>query len=60
MATFLNKKQVAELLGISEPTVANWMRSGVLQEGTHWTRPGGNRLYFNKAAIEALLPGNQA
>jgi hypothetical protein len=57
MATFINKAQVAQLLGISEPTVANWMKAGTLAEGTHWTKLG-NRLFFNRHEILKLLPGS--
>lgn len=58
-STFLNKDEVAELFGITQQTVGSWMESGVLIEGQHWTKLD-NRLYFNKAAVLALVPDKVA
>jgi predicted site-specific integrase-resolvase len=58
MSSFINQGEVAALFGVSRATVANWCKTGELQEGMHWRRMGA-KLYFNKAELLKLLPGSE-
>ena len=56
MQPFINRTQAAEMFGVGVNTISNWLKDGTLVEGVHFSKVS-NKLYFNRAELQKLLPG---
>jgi hypothetical protein len=57
---YLSLAEAARLGPFSVAQVKHWMRSGVLVEGIHFTRPRGSRPLIVRDAFAAYLAGTDA
>lgn len=58
MTQYLNRSQVAAMLGLTPKTISNLISAGHLKEGVHFFRPPhSSRPMFVGAAIEKYIRG---
>jgi excisionase family DNA binding protein len=51
MSEFMDRKQVAQLFGVSLPTILRWQRAGKLKP----VRLGGGTVRYQKSDLQAFI-----